>query len=327
MAFESGLRALPRRLRSRRFKTSDSLNDADFADTEHSIGIAIDPASGTAGQGEAAGKIYSAHYLRLRDAWQLGVCAAAEDKDFNHQQHGRDLVKALLNGGQHQIIVGGQQRICSARVAAAPLPLPARKGRPTSTSRTASFCEMDSPQPRGMAGHCGRRHTQASTPTPAAGCRTGFTLRPGSALLKAGDTTRHEQDSRGAWRQRVRQQDQHLRQARRRDHSQAAGRHRMGSARREWRDRTRAAGGAQSTHLAVPAGAVYYFEADSAEEARKLAAALNWHGGESNPTTSRTAAAHSWAKRASAWASAAPGNSSRTSPDVPANDSNRPNNV
>ncbi|SPE61229.1 hypothetical protein SBV1_620001 [Verrucomicrobia bacterium] len=35
----------------------------------------------------------------------------------------------------------------------------------------------------------------------------------------------------------------------------------------------------------MPAGAVYYFEADSAEEACKLAAALNWHGSEANPTT------------------------------------------
>jgi hypothetical protein len=30
-------------------KDDESLNDADFADTEHAIGIAIDPASGTAG--------------------------------------------------------------------------------------------------------------------------------------------------------------------------------------------------------------------------------------------------------------------------------------
>lgn len=37
-------------------------------------------------------------------------------------------------------------------------------------------------------------------------------------------------------------------------------------------------GGAKSTHLAVPAGAVYYFEAEDAEEARRLALALNWHG-------------------------------------------------
>jgi hypothetical protein len=37
-------------------------------------------------------------------------------------------------------------------------------------------------------------------------------------------------------------------------------------------------GGACSTHLAVPAGAVYYFEADSVDDARKLADTLNWHG-------------------------------------------------
>ena len=37
--------------------------------------------------------------------------------------------------------------------------------------------------------------------------------------------------------------------------------------------------GAQSTHLAVPAGAVYHFETEKDEDARNLAAALNWHGG------------------------------------------------
>jgi hypothetical protein len=43
--------------------------------------------------------------------------------------------------------------------------------------------------------------------------------------------------------------------------------------------------GPRPTHLAVPAGAVYYFEADSPDEAHKLAVALNWHGCEPNPTT------------------------------------------
>jgi len=37
-------------------------------------------------------------------------------------------------------------------------------------------------------------------------------------------------------------------------------------------------GGAKSTLLAVPAGAVYYFEADSPSEAQALADVLNWHG-------------------------------------------------
>ncbi|MCX8109062.1 MAG: type III-B CRISPR module-associated protein Cmr3, partial [Verrucomicrobiae bacterium] len=36
--------------------------------------------------------------------------------------------------------------------------------------------------------------------------------------------------------------------------------------------------GAKSTHLAVPAGAVYFFEADSEQDAQRLAAVLNWHG-------------------------------------------------
>jgi hypothetical protein len=43
-------------------------------------------------------------------------------------------------------------------------------------------------------------------------------------------------------------------------------------------------GGAKSTHFAVPAGAVYYFEADSADHAEALAASLNWHGTEAHPT-------------------------------------------
>jgi hypothetical protein len=42
--------------------------------------------------------------------------------------------------------------------------------------------------------------------------------------------------------------------------------------------------GAKSTHLAVPAGSVYYFACDTAEAAIQLAAALNWHGDTSGTT-------------------------------------------
>jgi hypothetical protein len=45
--------------------------------------------------------------------------------------------------------------------------------------------------------------------------------------------------------------------------------------------------GAKSTHLAVPAGSIYYFACDSAEAAAQLAAALNWHGGDTTGTTIR----------------------------------------
>ena len=264
---------------------SDSLNDADFADTEHTIGIAIDPSTGTAGQGEAAGKMYSAHYLRLREAWQLGVCAAAQDKEFNHQQHGSDLVKALLNGGQHQIIVGGQQRICSAlRVTDLPLPLPRGKadGFHKQASKFLVKWILLSPA---IWPAIEAEATRNINPHPGGWLPNWIHSQTGAVLLKTGDTARHEQESREVWRQRVRQQsniparlvaaiipkplvvtgwalpDEH------------------GETDSEQH------GGAQSTHLAVPAGAVYYFAADSAEEARKLAAALNWHGSEPTPTT------------------------------------------
>lgn len=43
-------------------------------------------------------------------------------------------------------------------------------------------------------------------------------------------------------------------------------------------DPERETGGAKSTHLAVPAGSVYYFKCCSSEAATALANALNWHG-------------------------------------------------
>jgi len=258
----------------------DSLNDNDFADTEHSIGIAIDPVSGTAGQGEAAGKIYSAHYLRLREAWQLGVCAVAEDKEFNHPQHGKDLIKALLNGGQHQIIVGGQQRICSARVADIALPLPHGKadGFHEKDGRFLVKWILLSPAVWPAIEADGTRNLNAH---PGGWLPNWIHPQTGEVLLKAGDTARHEQDSRSAWRERVRQQaniSAKLVAAIVPKPLVVTG----------WALPDEAAGepgGAQSTHLAVPAGAVYYFEATARQDAENLAAALNWHGSESDPTT------------------------------------------
>ena len=43
-------------------------------------------------------------------------------------------------------------------------------------------------------------------------------------------------------------------------------------------DPDRTEGGSKSAHLAVPAGSVYYFEAETSDAAQALAAALNWHG-------------------------------------------------
>ena len=270
-------------------KDDESLNDADFADTEHTIGIAIDPATGTAGQGDATGKIYSAHYLRLRETWQLGVCAAAEDKAFNHPHHKNDLVKALLNGGQHQIIVGGQQRICSAScVADAALPLPRGK--------TNGFREHD--------GKCLVKWillTPAVWPAIEADSKRRINAHTGGWLPNwvAQKTVHFESEAVGAGD--VLLLDGPGREKARRKILQAGKRIKArlvaaivpkplivtGWALPDEAGETEAerTGGAQSAHLAVPAGAVYYFEADTSEEAAKLAAALNWHGNEAASLT------------------------------------------
>ena len=249
-------------------------DDSDLFDREHTIGIGIDPETGSQ-DGES---FYSAHYLRLRETWQLGVCAAAEDKAFKHEQHGKDLIVALLNGGQHQIIVGGQQRICSAMtVRGSTLPLP--------RGNTDGFNERD-----------GRYLVKWILLTPAIWpaidpearrsitAHTGGSLpnwvhpETGEVLLKSGDVARRASESREAWRQRVRQQGNiaaRLVAAIVPKPLVVTGWSMPDEAGATDAERS---GGAQSAHLAVPAGAVYYFEANSADEARKLAAALNWHG-------------------------------------------------
>ncbi len=262
-----------------------ALDDSDLFDSEQTIGIGIDPETGSQ-DGES---FYSAHYLRLRETWQLGVCAAAEDKAFNSPQHGRDLVKALLDGGQFQIIVGGQQHICSAScVADAALPLV--------RGRTDGFCENDdkflvkwillSP---------------AVWPAIEADATRNITPHPGGWLpnwvaqqavqtrsepVEAGDVLLLDGPGRGKARRRQLNAGKRIKA-------------RLvaavvpkpivvtGWALPDETGETAAEriGGAQSTHLAVPAGAVYYFEASTLEDAARLAAALNWHGRDTNPTT------------------------------------------
>ena len=293
----------------------DSLNDTDFTDTEHTIGIGIDPER----QVQDGERFYSAHYLRLRETWQLGVCAAAEDKEFNHQQHGSDLVKALLNGGQHQIIVGGQQRICSARVADTALPLPRGKVGDFHEQAGRFLVKWILLSPAVWPAIAAET-TRNINAHPGGWLPNWIHPQTGEVLLKTGDTARHEQENREVWRQRVRRQanitarlvaaiipkplvvtgwalpDEH------------------GETDSEQH------GGAQSTHLAVPAGAVYYFEAGSAEEARKLAAALNWHGSEPTPTTIRNRRSTLLGEKGFGLGVCGTWQFYQTSPDVPVND-------
>ncbi len=257
------------------------VDDSAFSDREHSIGIGIDPETGS----QDGKSFYSAHYLRLREAWQFGVCASAEDKEFKHEQHGKDLITALLNGGRHQIIVGGQQRVCSAKsVAGVAIPLPCGKTDGFKKRNTRSLVKwiLLSPAVWPSIAADARRNINAH---PGGWLPNWINPHNGDVLLKAGDVARGESESREAWRQRTRQQGNISAKL----VSAIVSKPLVvtgwslpdeGGANDSERN-----GGAKSTHLAVPAGAVYYFEANSPEDAAKLAAALNWHGSDANSTT------------------------------------------
>jgi CRISPR-associated protein Cmr3 len=263
-------------------KSKEACDDSDFSDAEATVGIAIDPATGTTGQGEATGKIYSARYLRLRDEWRLGVFAKTDEK--NGASGPVDLIRALLRQ-PHQLLVGGQQRLC-----------------------TATRCEVDSlPLPVGKTDgfiqHDGKWLVKWILLTPA--------IWPEIPDKKPDGTPITDRNGRpiefhsGGWLPNwVRQENGQvmLRTGKRQSRSYN-GKHVRGFGDGSepiaaklvaaivpkpvpvsgWalpNDLDRAKGGAKSTHLAVPAGAVYYFEADSSEAAQKLANALNWHGSE-----------------------------------------------
>ena len=232
--------------------------DTDFAATEHNCGIALDAATGSV----IDGMFYSASYLRLKDGWRLGITANAPDKTFRNADGSDDLITTLLDPGSGSILVGGQQRICSVTMDDSitdrlPLPL----------GRSAGFevCE-------------GRHLVKWVLLTPALFPRIG--AHPGGWLPSwiDGET--------GA----VQLLDGPGKNAARR-HKVAEGKPidaRLvaaltgksipvtGWALPNGSDRPE--GGAKSTHLAVPAGSVYYFECADESAAIKLATALNWHG-------------------------------------------------
>jgi hypothetical protein len=259
------------------------LRDTDIADTEHQIGIGIDPETGSV----AESQFYSAHYLRLREGFRLGVFAKAMDKDF--KEHDGDLVKALLNGHPPQIVVGGQQRICTAEFCevTGKLPLPCGLGlsgefHKLSNGHYAVKWVLLSPA---IWPEIPARTSKRGTETrfhPGGWLPNWICPETGVVLLRIVDDRE---------RQRRRNKN-YAGEGYRTDENAAEIPARLvaavvpkplvvtGWAVSNPADPERASdGGAKSTHLAVPASAVYYFEADSAADAVALANALNWHGG------------------------------------------------
>ncbi|MGA3171132.1 MAG: type III-B CRISPR module-associated Cmr3 family protein [Chthoniobacteraceae bacterium] len=266
------------------FGGGNAVNDEDIFDAEHTIGIGIDPETGTAGQGEAAGKIYSARYLRLRDEWRLGMFARAEDKEFHDPLHGNDLVRALFDGNSsHNILVGGQQRVCTAelsKVNGGSLPLPQCRKSGFKSKNGKHFVKwvLLTPAiwPEMSDGKSARRESEvAKKPHPGGWLPNWVDPKNGAVLLRkisAEERQRRRTLNYGGKGYRGEENADEI------------------SARlvaalvpkplvvTGWALPGEEEGGAKPTLLAVPAGAVYYFEADSAVEAEKLASVLNWNG-------------------------------------------------
>ncbi len=272
-------------LNSRHFTKTD----ADFSSREATIGIGISAVTG-AQDGE---HIYSAHYLRLHEGWNLGIFAeTAEKTSVRGERH--DLIARLLDG-QSQLLVGGQQRLCTAaRTALSPntrLPLPLGKN---SGFAQAMIAGLGDAQPKHLVKWVllsPAIYPELSTATPA---------HPGGWLPSWVHPTTHTvqlraclaprdiaRESRESYRARVQAQPgiaARLVAALGGKPLPVTG-WSLGTP--EAADAEPRDAGAKSTHLAVPAGSVYYFACDSAAAAAQLASALNWHGGDPRGTTIR----------------------------------------
>ena len=276
------------------------LKDCELSVTEHEVGIGIDEVTG-AQDGE---RIYSAHYLRMREEWRLGVVADCLDKGENGQDKLTDLISELFRGGSGHIVVGGQQRLCTARLhewgaKQIPLPLGKQDSFPSldheGSKRWLLKWVLLTPAiwPEIVAGEIlkkndrgeesGRtmveKHTGGWLPNWVAEQTTaleGESIEAGDVLLRAGPGVEKSRRKGGQPGARIKAR---LVAAIVPKPIVVTG-YALSNEDLAENDRP----GAKPTHLAVPAGAVYYFEAetavgpDPALHAKNLAATLNWHG-------------------------------------------------
>jgi CRISPR-associated protein Cmr3 len=259
---------------------------------ETSIGIAIDPETGTAGQGDTEGKIYSSYSLRLREGWRLGLLAQTKEKQPDGSR--RDLiVDDLFCQGRRHIILGGQQRVCTVepeKVESLPLP--------RGLSKAEEFRQMPggkymvkwillSPAifPKILPGRS-KRGTERQE-HPGGWLPTWIDPHTGRVLLEVVDASKRLERRRCNYKGNGYQSSPDVPGqliAARIDKPVPVTGWSIGDeelAKKSFGETEcgeEGKPGAKSTHLAVSAGAIYYFACETADEARVLASALNWHG-------------------------------------------------
>ncbi len=226
-----------------------------IADTEHHYGIAREDDTATVRNGS----FYSYSGLRLKPDWHLGCWVTSSEKTAEGGR--RDVLQELLQQN-NRIVVGGQQRVCTAELShPETLPLPA----------------MPAPQPDAD----GKYRIKWVLITPAIWSRHGehpggwlpswVHATTGAVMLTGGDRSRKPGERRADWRTRLQGANNHI--AARLVAAvtgkpvtitgyATAGRAHNGT-------------GPKTTHVAAPAGSVYYFECDSAEAAEALCRTLH----------------------------------------------------
>lgn len=238
--------------------------DDQIFTAEHNIGIGIDPDT----ESQDGERFYSASYLRLKPGIQLGLIGQCMDKGKQGKIADLDLIALIFpnSSTETHILAGGQQRTCTVkRETREILPLPLGTTINGTRVRWTLLSPAIFPRLEGTHDHPGGWLPSWIDPT---------TLQ---VQLKNPQASARGHEARDTWRQRVA--------------SLASIRATLVATSipraipvTGWAlsdsddDGNPMPGGARATHLAVPAGAVYYFEANSVEEAAKLANALNWHG-------------------------------------------------
>lgn len=252
------------------------LDDSHFAEpssfglAESAIGIAIDGETQTTGRGDTEGRIYSSHSLRLRDGVRLGGYAGATGRN---ETRSAAAVWRQFSERSSEILLGGQQHAARVNVASCAPALPQGK---------AEF----QPQADGKCRVKWVLLSPAIWPAIAVSAEKGVPAHPGGWLPTWVDATGVVRLTDGPGRNRA---------IRRRVPAGGEIKASVVAALvpkpivvTGW---TSGAGarqpGAMSTHLAAPAGSVYYFECDTPAAAAALARALNWHGDLASPLGQR----------------------------------------
>ena len=232
--------------------------NSQIADRELHYGIACNDETGTVQEH----KFYSAESLRLRPGWSLGSWVSSSEKTAGG---GREDVVQKLFAKERHIVVGGQQRLCTAALSmdVKELPLPGI--------------------PQLQADTDGKVRVKWVLITPAIWSRHGehpggwlpswVHAETGRVMLKGGkgDRTRQPGEPRNDWRARLNSMDNAINATL---VAAVVGRPVPVSG-YATPGRPDGDSGPKSTHAATPAGSVYYFECASVEDARQLCEALH----------------------------------------------------